>query len=114
MDKIGEKLHLIGEYMLRVEKNTFFADSIDNSHIIACINSSFIDDNVSAFINPPCDEEGLSYPELAIAYVLLNDGEVWCRTSWGHEYNLRECVGETIDTVLRVVKGYYEKNKKRI
>lgn len=102
------KLRKIGEYLSKLEKNPYFSENFDNYRIIACVNSYFINDDVAAFINPPVDETGYSYPEMATAFVLLDNGEIWCRTTWGHEYNLAECHGESVDTVLRVISDYYK------
>lgn len=110
MENEGAIIKKIGEYLSQLGKDPYFSEAFDNTKIVACVNSHFLNDTVVAFINPPYDEEtGGSYPELATAFVLLNDGEVWCRTTWGNEYNLRECLGESAETVLRVISNYFNK-----
>lgn len=109
MDDKELKIKEIGQYLSKLGKDPYFSEKFDNTQIVACVNSNFINDTVTAFINPPCDgKDGISYPEVANTYVLLNNGQVWCMTAFGNEYNLMDCLGESLDTVLRVIRNYYE------
>ena len=110
--KIGEVLTAIGR------KDPYFSESFDIRKIVACISTFFlsVNEDVSVFINPPLknyDDMGdeKSIPELANAFVFLDDGEVWCLTTYENEYNLAECLGDSADKVLKTLVSYYEKTK---
>lgn len=110
MDDKELKIKEIREYLLSRENTPYISNIFNGDEIVTALNSSFANNSISAFINPPINPKTKqSVPELAVDFVVLKNGDVWCRTSIENEYNLRDLIGESLSTILKSIA--YVKSK---
>ena len=105
------KINAIREYLLSRKNTPYISKAFDNDEILTALNSSFVNDSVTAFINPPINPETQqSLPELAVDFVVLKNGDVWCRTMFENEYKLDDLIGESLSTILKSINYLKMKN----
>ena len=98
------KINAIREYLLSRENTPYISKVFDNEEILTALNSSFVNDSIAAFINPPINPETQSsIPELAVDFAVLKNGDVWCRTMFENEYKLDDLIGESLSTILKSI-----------
>ena len=109
------QINEIREYLLSRENTPYisFNNIFDVSEIATALNGSFANDSISAFINPPIDKKtGVSIPEIATDFVVLKNGDVYCRTTIYNEYNLRDLLGESLSTIIKAINKIKQKNER--
>ena len=105
------KINAIREYLLSRENTPYISKVFDDDEILTALNSSFVNDSIAAFINPPINPKTKqSLPELAVDFVVLKNGDVWCRTVFENEYRLDKLIGESLSTILKSIKYLKTKN----
>ena len=110
MEDKDVKIKEIREYLLSRENTPYISEVFNNGDILTALNSSFANNSISAFINPPINPKTKqSVPELAVDFVVLKNGDVWCRTMFDNEYNLNELIGESLATIIKSIKHTTEK-----
>lgn len=111
MENREEQIREIREYLLSRENTPYISNVFNDEEIVTALNSGFANDSITAFINPPLDPRTkMSIPELAVDFVVLKNGDVWCRTTIEHEYNLNDLIGDSLITIIKNINHIKEKN----
>ena len=104
---MDRKIKTIKDYLMTLEDTPFISETFPNSLIERAYNAAFVENELVPYIYPPFSvRTGESLPERAVAFFILKNGLVFCRTEYGNEFRLDRLVGDSLDNILEAIEEH--------